>query len=266
MTGESGVPYLRSNIGLVPYWNPTAASPSGATGRVHRMDLNECPYPPSPGVVEAMRAHADKVNRYPDGGCPLLSQRIAERTGVPASHIAWGTGSTELLSNAVRIAIAPGDELVAPTPLWKRFAGVFRIVDADVRAVPNREDGGIDAAGLIAAIGNRTRLVVCVTPNNPTGLMLSADQLQLLAAETPENVLLYVDEAYHEFAVHSGGPDALEILKERRGPWLVYPEPRNRPGGLPCTNSRYCRTCWKGCSAAADASMCSRTSSPRLPR
>ena len=128
-------PYIRANLRDMAPWNPTAALPSERTGRVHRMDLNECPYPPSPSVVAAMREHADKVNRYPDGGLPRLSARIAERTGVPASSIAWGTGSTELLSNVVRIAVAPGERVVAPTPLWRRFEGVFQIVDADVRRV-----------------------------------------------------------------------------------------------------------------------------------
>lgn len=218
---ENPVPYIRPNIKAIPYWDPTGALPSERTGQVHRMDLNECPYPPSPKVVEAMRAHADKVNRYPEGGCPRLTARIAERTGVPAECIAWGTGSTELLSNAVRIAVAPGDELVSPAPMWRRFVGVYQITDADVCYVPNLPDGGIDAAGLVSAVGNRTRLVICVTPNNPTGMMLTADELRTVVEGTPDNVLLYVDEAYQEFAVHAGGPDALDILKDRRGPWLV---------------------------------------------
>lgn len=221
MDGERAVPYIRPNIKAIPYWDPTGALPSERTGRVHRMDLNECPYPPSDRVVAAMRDHADKVNRYPEGGCPRLTERISERTGVPAANIAWGTGSTELLSNIVRIAIAPGDELVSPAPMWRRFVGVYQITDADVRYVPNRPDCGIDVAGLAGAVGNRTRLVICVTPNNPTGLMVTADELRLLARQVPDNVLLYVDEAYQEFAVHAGGPDALEILKDRRGPWVV---------------------------------------------
>ena len=215
------LPYIRSNLRGIPGWNPTAALASERTGKVHRLDLNECPYPPAPMVVAAMREVAGRVNRYGDGGNPRLSAEIAARTGVSDSHIRWGAGSVELLAAAIRIAVAPGDQVVAPTPLWRRFESVFRIVDADVARVANRPGGGIDAERLVAAVGNNTRILVCVTPNNPTGLMLSADELTHIVEGTPDNVLLYVDEAYHEFAVHAGGPDALPIVAKRAGPWLI---------------------------------------------
>lgn len=219
--GSNFAPYIRANLRGMAAWNPTATLASERTGRFHRMDLNECPYPPSPSVVGAMRDFADKVNRYPDGGLPRLTARITERIGVPASSIAWGTGSTELLSNAIRISVAPGDRLVAPTPLWRRFEGVFQIVDADVRHVANRPDGGLDVKALAEAVDDATKMLVCVTPNNPTGMALDAGEIAELVERTPNHVLLYIDEAYHEFAVHAGGADALPIVARRKGPWLV---------------------------------------------
>jgi histidinol-phosphate aminotransferase len=215
------LPYIRTNLQGIPSWNPTATLPSEQSGRVHRMDLNECPYPPSPKVVAAVRAGAEAINRYPDGSCPRLSEVIAGRTGVALSRICWGTGSSELLGNAIRIAVAPGDGVVAPTPLWRRFAGVFRTVAADVAYAENKPDGGIDVDRLVGAIGNNTRIVVCVTPNNPTGLALTAEELARVIGGTPDNVLLYVDEAYYEFNIHAGGADALDLLAARKGPWLV---------------------------------------------
>ena len=219
--GGISAPYIRANLRDMAAWNPTATLPSERTGRIHRMDLNECPYPPSPSVVAAMRDFADKVNRYPDGGLPQLTSRISGRAGVPAARIAWGTGSTELLSNAVRIAVAPGERLVAPSPLWRRFEGVFQIVDADVRHVANRPDGGLDVKALIEAVDETTKMLVCVTPNNPTGMALDAEQIAEIVERTPDHVVLYIDEAYHEFAVHAGGADALPIITRRNGPWLI---------------------------------------------
>lgn len=214
-------PYIRPNLQNLPFWNPTHILASERTGKVHRMDLNECPYPPSPKVVKAIRTMADKVNRYPDGGLPRLTENMATKTGVPYSHICWGMGSSELLANAIRIAVAPSDSVVTPTPIWRRFAGVYRAVAADLTEVPNRANGTIDVDGLIASVGNNTRIVVCVSPNNPSGLMLSREELERLAKSIPENVLLYLDEAYHEFAVHAGGPDGLAVLRQRKGPWVI---------------------------------------------
>lgn len=214
-------PYIRPNLQNLPFWNPTQILASERTGKIHRMDLNECPYPPSPKVVEVIRNMADRVNRYPDGGLPRLSERMTADLDIPYSHLCWGMGSSELLANAIRIAVAPGDGVVTPGPIWRRFSGVYRAVAADLTEIPNQSDGGIDVEGLLSGIGNNTRIVVCVSPNNPSGLTLSPQELERLADEIPENVLFYLDEAYHEFAVHAGGPDGLDILKHRKGPWVI---------------------------------------------
>lgn len=212
---------LRENYRNVGFWNPTKVLPHEVGQTVHRLDLNECAYPPSPQVLEAIQKAAVNLNWYPDGTCPGLSTRLAEMLDVPRDVICYGAGSTQLLTAITQIAIGSKDNLIAPDLLWQRFRGVFRAADADVTSVPNKPDGAIDVDGMISGIGNRTRLSIALTPNNPTGLMLNADQIRKLCRETPDNVLLFIDEAYHEFAVHAGGADALEIVKERNGPWIV---------------------------------------------
>ena len=219
--GSGETPYLRNNFRQVPFWNPTKILPHEVGREVHRMDLNECPFPPSQKVIEAIAGAAADLNRYPDGTCPALIERLADKFGVSQDQICWGNGSTQLLTSIAEISVAPGENLVAPEIIWRRFQGVFRTVDGDVTAVPNHEDGAIDVDGLLAAIGNNTKIVIVLTPNNPTGLMLSEGDVRRLCDNVPENVLLYFDEAYHEFAVHAGGPDALEIVKQRKGPWIV---------------------------------------------
>jgi len=185
------------------------------------MDLNECPYPPSPKVIAAIAAAAGDLNRYPDGTCPALTQTLAQRLDVPAAHICYGAGSTQLLTAIAEISVAPGQQLLSPELIWRRFGGVFDVVAAEHVCVPNQPDGCIDTDALLRAVGNDTRLMVVLTPNNPTGTMLSQADLTRLAQETPENVLLFIDEAYFEFAQHAGGTDALAALRERRGAWVV---------------------------------------------
>ena len=213
---------LRENFRAQPFWNPTKVHEHERDVLVHQMDLNECPYPPSDKVIAAIAAAASNLNRYPDGTCPQLTEHLSHSTGVPVENICWGAGSTQLLTAAAQIAVDSKDELVVPGIVWRRFAGVFQALDADVVEVANQADGSIDVDGLLGAIGNRTRLVVVLTPNNPTGLMLSGEELHALATGVPENVLLFIDEAYHEFAIFAGGADPLPILQEhRQGPWVV---------------------------------------------
>ncbi|MEM7405870.1 MAG: aminotransferase class I/II-fold pyridoxal phosphate-dependent enzyme, partial [Pseudomonadota bacterium] len=212
---------LRPNFQAQPFWNPTHIPVHEVGAVIHRMDLNECPYPPSPAVVDAIAEAASNLNRYPDGTCPRLTEVLCERLDIPAAHLCYGAGSTQLLTAIAEISVAPGQQLLSPELIWRRFAGVFDIVAADHISVPNKPDGAIDVDGLLGAVGNNTRLLVVLTPNNPTGMMLTQDELERLASGMPDNVLMFVDEAYFEFAQYAGGADALEVLRDRRGPWVV---------------------------------------------
>ncbi len=212
---------LRPNFRAQPFWNPTHIPAHEVGQPIARMDLNECPFPPSPKVIAAITAAASGLNRYPDGTCPALTEVLSKRLDIPAEQLCYGGGSTQLLTSIAEISVAPGDELLSPELIWRRFSGVFNVVAANHVSVPNRPDGGIDIEPLLAAISKNTRLLVVLTPNNPTGMMLSQAELVRLAEQTPDNVLLFIDEAYFEFAAHAGGADAVEILKNRKGPWVV---------------------------------------------
>ncbi|MEE2745862.1 MAG: aminotransferase class I/II-fold pyridoxal phosphate-dependent enzyme, partial [Pseudomonadota bacterium] len=83
------------------------------------------------------------------------------------------------------------------------------------------EDGSIDSNGMISAIKPATKLSIVLTPNNPTGLMLTEEEIDKICQNTPSHVLLFIDEAYHEFALYAGGANALEIVKNRKGPWVL---------------------------------------------
>ena len=213
--------FLRENYRDVGFWNPTKIYDHELGKRIIRMDLNECPHPPSKNVLNAIQKAALELNRYPDGTCPQLTPRLAATNGVPEEHICFGAGSTQLLTAIAEISVGPGEKILSPEIVWRRFQGVYRAVAADVTFVPNNGDGSIDVDGMIKLIGNNTKLSVVLTPNNPTGLMLTEDEIRKICDETPENVLLFLDEAYHEFAIHAGGANALEIIKNRKGPWVL---------------------------------------------
>jgi histidinol-phosphate aminotransferase len=223
-TGDD-LAWLRPSVRDIPaYRGPRTAADfaDDATGApVRLLHLNESPYPPPPRAVAAIRAAAGSVGRYPDIRAARLAAALAARTGVPADRIVLGAGSDELVHLVCEITVGPGDSCVMPWPTFPRYAVTTRIVGGEAVKVPLAAEGANDAGALLAAIDNRTRTLWCCTPNPPSGGMMDAGALRRLALGVPDNVLLAVDEAYHEFGRHAGGPDALAILRERRGPWLV---------------------------------------------
>jgi len=191
------------------------------TSKIRSMGLNESCFPPSPKVIQAMQDNLSSVNLYPDAQCPHLTDIVTERTGIDRDCIVWGNGSEELLKGAIDLSLSPGQGLVLPVPTFWGYKSMVAAFEAEVAEVKNLPDGHTDIDGILAAIGNNTRIVFLITPNNPTGRMVDQAGLEKIIAGVPENVLLCVDEAYYDFGLHAGGPNVLDILKTRKGPWLT---------------------------------------------
>jgi len=214
------IPPLRTTIGeLPPFRPPPIEADLGAASNARRLHLNEGPFPPSPAAVAAIREAAAGVHRYPDPRSRRLAAAVAARAGVPVERLVFGNGSEEILS--ILLAMTGGGHAVLPVPSFPRYFAVAKFVGNRVTPVPVRADGANDIPAMLAAITPETRIVVVATPNNPTGAMLDAADLERLARGMPAHALLMLDEAYYEFARHAGGPDVLALLKECKAPWAI---------------------------------------------
>lgn len=186
-----------------------------------RLHLNESPIPPSLKAVLAMRTAAGQVYRYPENEPAALTTVLAARLDVSPERVVLGNGSSELLLLAAQLTLRPGDEAVVPVPSFPLYEKAVHIQHARMVGVRTTADGRVDVPAVLAAIGPRCRLVYAATPNNPTGGLLAAAEIEALVLGVPEDVLLLLDEAYYEFGRHAGGPETLPILARRRGPWIA---------------------------------------------
>ena len=187
---------------------------------VRSMHLNKSPFAPAPAVITAMQEATADLNRYPDHDGQQLVAALSQRLRVPADRIVIGAGTNELLFASGEIALDPGDEGVAPDPGFVTYAKIIAMRGAAYVGVPVRVDGVVDVDAMLTAVTPRTRLVYVASPNNPTGGMLTGEEIERLIAELPDHVLLHYDEAYYEFGRHAGGPEALPLLNRRKGPWI----------------------------------------------
>ena len=213
--------WLRPTVRDIPVYKGPKTAADVDRNKVRLLHLNESPHAPSPKAVKAINSYADDLNRYPDIHARALAEALSMRTGIPAEQIIFGAGTDEIVHFICEITTGPGDVAVMPWPTFPRYALTTRIEGGESIKVPLNDRGANDAGALLAAINNRTRTVWCCTPNPPSGGMMDAAALRQLAEGVPENILLAVDEAYHEYGRHAGGPDMLAVMKDRRGPWLV---------------------------------------------
>lgn len=178
---------------------------------------NENPQGPSPHAVTAMHAALAGARRYPDPRGLALKQALAARLGVGVDRLALGNGSHELLMLLAQCFADPGHSVV-----YSQYGfAVFPIATAAVGALPIQVPAlarrhptapyGHDLAALAAAVRRDTRLVYLANPNNPTGTWFDDAALADFLAKVPRNVLVVVDEAYHEYVDAPGLSSALKF-------------------------------------------------------
>jgi histidinol-phosphate aminotransferase len=184
------------------------------------LHLNESPYEPSPHAIEAAVKAGRLLNRYPDPDVAALTAELSRRTSVSADCIVVGAGLEDIIRIIVELFVDAGDETLIPAPSFPFFAVATRIQRGTPVRVGITPSGGNDIRQLLSKVSNRTRLAFCCTPNPPNGAATPATDVEMLAKELPDNIVLVLDEAYREFAAHAGEPDLLPMLSRHRENWV----------------------------------------------
>ncbi len=179
-----------------------------------RLASNESPYPPLPAVREAIDRQLGTLNRYPDPSNSLLRQRLSDRYGVPASRIAIGNGSCDILLAAGEALLEPGAELVYAWPSFSVYPHLAAASGARAITVALDGEQRHDLRAMLREITVATRLVLVCNPNNPTSTAVPLADIADFLAEVPPQVCVILDEAYCEFNTLDDADASLELLDE----------------------------------------------------
>lgn len=163
-----------------------------------KLSSNENPWGSSPAALEALRAAAGESHRYPDGAANRLREKVAALHGLDPARIVFGTGSDELLQLLPLIYCKAGDSVVYVRHGFMVYPIAARRAGAEPLAAPDAAYTA-DVDAILATVRADTRVVYLANPNNPTGTMISADEVARLHAGLRPDVLLVVDQAYAEY-------------------------------------------------------------------
>ena len=166
-----------------------------------KLDSNENPFGPSPRALEALASALPASNLYPDDDCSRLRGELAVFHALPPEQVLITAGSTALLSLLCQTLLAPGLNAVTSQCSFIVYSMAVQAAGAHLVEVPMRNDG-FDLEAILAAIDSETRMVFLPNPNNPTGTMLEASEVDTFLARVPGHVIVILDEAYYEFAQH----------------------------------------------------------------
>jgi histidinol-phosphate aminotransferase len=167
--------------------------------RCIKMASNENPFGPSPRAVEAMRRAAEEANLYPDNEVTALREHLAKLHGVGTENVLVTAGSTAFLTLIGRTLLAPGLNAVTSERSFIIYPIATEAAGGRLIRVPMRANT-LDLDGILAAINDETRILFIANPNNPTGTLLTPDEVDRFMRKVPEHVCVVLDEAYCDFA------------------------------------------------------------------
>lgn len=169
-----------------------------------KLNTNECPYPPAPGVEELAKEMAcDRLRLYPDPDTTPLVEELAKYYGVDKEQVFVGVGSDDVISMCFLTFFNSEKPILFPDITYSFYDVWAELYRIPYEQIPLKEDWSIDPKDYQRENGG----IIFPNPNAPTGLLESLDAVEEIIKNNPDNIVI-VDEAYIDF----GGKSALSLL------------------------------------------------------
>ena len=190
-----------------------AAEQSGK--KIYSLNLGQPDIATPPQFFEAVHKFEQPVLEYaPSGGMLVLKDAIRKyyaklNMNYEQDEVLITTGGSEALQIVINCILDDGDEILIPEPYYPNYTTMAITAGASVRAIPTSPEEGYhyaDRAKIEALINENTRAILITNPGNPTGCVLTHDEMRMIADIAKEHDLfLLADEAYREFVYEGQG-------------------------------------------------------------
>jgi len=192
---------------------------------VIKLASNENPMGPSPKALAAMQEALSRLNFYPDGQSHYLRSALATHLRVKPEQIAVGNGADGIIMQTCMAYLDDECEVIVSRSSFPVYDIYTHVMRAKLIKTPLK-NYGFDLDAMAGAINDRTKLIFVCNPNNPTGTMNTAAEVETFMKKVPDHVLVVFDEAYYEFVdsdvvTNAEYPDTLRYLREGRKNVLV---------------------------------------------
>lgn len=171
--------------------------------KISKLASNENPLGPSPFAIQKMTNALWEVHRYPDMNAHAVKSSLARLYKLKKENIILGNGSEGIMAYIARAFVQPGHEILTSQHTFIGFYITARSVGAVLKTVPLTKDYRFDVEALAKNITPKTKVIYICNPNNPTGTYITKTEFDYLMQHVPSHVLVILDEAYFEFAIHA---------------------------------------------------------------
>ena len=178
-----------------------------------RLCFNENPFGVSPKALEAMQKSLSLSSMYDFKFADTLSAKLAEKNQLKQENILVAAGSSFLLELIIKYVSLDKGHFIIPDPSFTIFEPIGEFLGMSKTVVPLNEQKRIDLDKMKSSIRKDTKLIYICNPNNPTGDLLSREEIENFIKSVPDNITILVDEAYIEFTNQKSLSDLVNTYK-----------------------------------------------------
>ena len=178
-----------------------------------RLCFNENPFGTSPKALEAMQKSLSLSSRYDFKLADVLCEKIAGNNNVKKENILVSAGSSFLLELITKYVSLDKGHIIIPDPSFTIFAPIAEFLGMSKSVIELNNKKKIDLVKMKSSIQKDTKLIYICNPNNPTGDLLSRQEIENFIKSIPDNIIVLVDEAYIEFTTQRSLSDLVDVYK-----------------------------------------------------
>jgi len=180
---------------------------------VIKLASNENPFGTSPKALAAIKEALYKLNFYPDGQSYYLREAFAEHIGVKMEQLTVGNGADGIIQQTCLAYLDEDSEVIVSRSSFPVYDIYTHVMRAKLNKIPLR-NFRLDLEAMARAINDKTKLIFVCNPNNPTGTIVTATEVEAFMEEVPDHVLVIFDEAYCELVDSPEYPNSLHYIRE----------------------------------------------------
>ncbi len=182
--------------------------------RYARLTSNENPFGPSDSAKKALKDAIEDSFLYPRKYRQELTEIIAKEEGVTEDHILLGAGSSELLTAGARVFGGPNGKVLSADPTYTSLVRSAELFGSEWVKIPLDKNFDHDLDTMESKVKSGISLVYLVNPNNPTGKIMTGEEIRSFCNTVSSKVPVFVDEAYWDYMENPKGSTTTSCIKE----------------------------------------------------
>ncbi|MFN3410932.1 MAG: histidinol-phosphate transaminase [Exilispira sp.] len=167
--------------------------------KIYPLASNENYLGPSQKAIEAILKGSKDIHIYPDTLCSKLREKLSEKFNLSTENIIVGAGSSEIISMLYTAFVELDERILVPTPSFMLYKVLAKFMNLNLDSYDLNEDFTYNIDEILKKNNIKTKIIVVVSPNNPTGTIITKSQLEKLLENLRDDQILCLDEAYIEF-------------------------------------------------------------------